>query len=79
MSERNPHVMSTTNTDVYDVSLALDVLKLLWGEPIGAYAHTGEMIAAQWTFDNVISPETYWDFAEKWMGIVYKLLGVVSA
>ena len=68
MSSRNPHVINIMHTDFDDVLSALDVLKSHWGGPIGVYAHSGKMIGTKQTFDNVISPETYRDFAEKWIG-----------
>ena len=37
------------------------------------------MIGTKWTFDNVISPETYRDFAEKWIGCGVKFIGVAAA
>ena len=75
VSERNPHVINIMHTDVYDVLPTLDILKSLWGGPIGVYAHSGQMIGTQWTFDNVVSPKTYLNFAEKWMGCGVKFIG----
>ena len=75
VSERNPEVINIMHTDVHDVLPALDTLKSLWGGPIGVYAHSGKMIGTQWTFDNVISPKIYRDFAEKWMGCGVKFIG----
>ena len=75
VAARSPHVINIMHTDVYDVLPALDVLKSYWGGPIGVYAHSGKMIGTKWTFDNVISPETYRDFAEKWIGCGVKFIG----
>ena len=75
VSERNPHVINIMHTDVHDVLPALDILKPLWGGPIGVYAHSGEMIGTRWTFDDVISPESYLNFAEKWLGCGVKFIG----
>ena len=63
------------HTDVDDVLPALDVLKSHWGGSMGVYAHSGKMIGTKWTFDNVISPETYRDFEEKWIGCGVKFIG----
>ena len=75
VSERNPHVINIMHTDVHDVLPALDILKPLWGGPIGVYAHSGKMIGTRWTFDDVISPESYLNFAEKWLGCGVKFIG----
>tara|TARA_A100001011_G_C13722712_1_gene600239 strand:- start:181 stop:501 length:321 start_codon:yes stop_codon:yes gene_type:complete len=70
VSERNPHVINIMHTDVHDVLPALDILKPLWRGPIGVYAHSGKMIGTQWTFDDVISPESYRNFQKNGRDVV---------
>ena len=75
ISHDKPDVINIMHTDVYDVIPALNILKSIWAGPIGVYAHSGKMIGTKWTFDNVISPESYGHFAEKWMECGVKFIG----
>ena len=60
------------HTDVHDVLPALDILKSLWGGPIGVYAHSGKMIGTRWTL-MTLSVRSFIVFCRKMDGMWYKI------
>ena len=44
------------HTDVEYIDECLDIVKNNWNGLVGVYAHSGDDIQMEWTFDQVISP-----------------------
>ena len=53
----------------------LNIVKNNWDGLIGVYAHSGDDIQMEWTFDQVISPEDYLNYCEKWLKKGINIIG----
>lgn len=73
--DKNVDVINIMHTDVEFVDEALEILKKNWPGLIGVYAHSGKMIKNNWTFENIISHESYALHVERWMDKGISLVG----
>ena len=73
--DKNVDVINIMHTDVEFVDEALEILKTNWPGLIGVYAHSGKMINNNWTFENIISHESYASHVERWMDKGISLVG----
>ena len=66
LKPHNPGVINIMHTEIEYIEQCLDILQQEWGGPIGVYAHSGAVIGTEWTFNNVISPKKYCEYASEW-------------
>ena len=72
---QNIPLINIMHTDVEYIEECLDIVKNNWGGLIGVYAHSGDDIQMEWTFDQVISPEDYLNYCEKWLKKGINIIG----
>ncbi|HUV28307.1 MAG TPA: homocysteine S-methyltransferase family protein [Anaerolineales bacterium] len=68
-------VVTIMHTEVEYIDACLNVLKANWQGPIGVYAHLGKIVAPNWIFNDVISPEDYASAASSWLQQGVQVLG----
>ena len=62
-------------TDVEYIDECLDIVKNNWNGLVGVYAHSGDDIQMEWTFDQVISPKDYLNYCENWLKKGINIIG----
>lgn len=73
--DKEPDAINIMHTEVADVLPALKILNASWNGPVGVYAHSGKMINQEWTFNNVLSPREYQEYAECWINQGINFIG----
>ena len=63
------------HTDVRHVHDALDIVRAGWDGETFIYAHSGEMVDGEWTFDDVIAPHDYASHAASWISRDVRIVG----
>ena len=66
LNNYQPDVINIMHTEVEHVETSLNILQQEWLGPIGVYAHSGKSVGSEWTFDDVISPAKYCEYASTW-------------
>jgi len=75
LKTHNPDVINIMHTEVEYIEQSLDILQQEWGNPIGVYAHSGAVVGTEWTFNDVISPQQYCDYASEWKKRGVRIIG----
>ena len=68
-------LINIMHTDVGFVDGCLEILSSEWSGLTGVYAHSGEMVGTEWTFNNVISKKEYAQFVSRWLTKGINLVG----
>ena len=69
-------LLAVMHTAVEQTSSALEVLRdSSWNGPLGAYAHSSDMMRPDWQFDDIITPPDYLAHAWQWVGMGVQLIG----
>ncbi|MBW8010490.1 MAG: homocysteine S-methyltransferase family protein [Chloroflexi bacterium] len=68
-------VVCIMHTEVENIDACLDVLQENWSGLIGVYAHSGEFVAPNWVFNDVISPEDYASAVKHWLQRGVQVIG----
>ncbi len=68
-------LVNIMHTDVRYVDDCLDTIELEWNGLCGVYAHSGQMKGSEWTFNDVISPAAYTNYASGWIKRKISLVG----
>ena len=75
LANDKPDVINIMHTDVSHVIEALNYLKSVWHDPVGVYAHSGKTDNGKWTFNDVLSPAEYHEYAKSWVDKGVKFIG----
>ncbi|MGE4594394.1 MAG: homocysteine S-methyltransferase family protein [Gammaproteobacteria bacterium] len=75
LKPNKPDVINIMHTEVEYIEQCLDILQHEWSGPIGVYAHSGTVIGTEWTFNDVISPEKYCQYASEWQKRGVSIIG----
>jgi S-methylmethionine-dependent homocysteine/selenocysteine methylase len=75
LKPNKPDVINIMHTEVEYIEQCLDILQSEWSGPIGVYAHSGTVIGTEWTFNDVISPEKYCQYASEWQKRGVSIIG----
>ena len=70
-----PDVINIMHTEVEYVEQSLNILQKNWRGPVGVYAHSGKSVGNEWTFNDVISPQQYCDYASEWKKRGVRIIG----
>ena len=84
ISNRNIDMINIMHTEIEDVDDCLDTLEKCWNGLTGVYAHSGtfknsksdrDVKNTDWTFENVITPDLYAEYAKNWVSRGINLIG----
>ena len=81
LQNKDIDVINIMHTNVAHTLPALKSLKEIWLGMIGAYAHSGSYKNSNsceetyWAFEEVISPEKFYDYAKEWKNIGVNFIG----
>ncbi|MGE4569725.1 MAG: homocysteine S-methyltransferase family protein [Gammaproteobacteria bacterium] len=75
LKPNKPDVINIMHTEVEYIEQCLDILQSEWSGPVGVYAHSGAVVGTEWTFNDVISPEKYCDYASEWQKRGVSIIG----
>ena len=68
-------LINIMHTDVEFVNECIEVLSSEWAGLKGVYAHSGQMVGSEWTFNDVISVEEYSKYVSRWIKKGVNLVG----
>ena len=68
-------VMSIMHTFTEDAEPSLEVLAEHWSGPVGIYTHSGRFIMPNWQFIDIISPQDYLSYAQRWVELGVQVIG----
>jgi len=75
IKDQNIPLINIMHTDVEYIDECLDIVKHNWDGLVGVYAHSGDDIQMEWTFDQVISPKDYYDYCKRWLKKGINIIG----
>lgn len=75
LDERDVPMLNVMHTDVSIVDQCLDVVEASWRGEIGVYAHSGEYVTGDWVFDDVITPDAYTRYVDRWLSRGVRVIG----
>ena len=75
LKDQNIPLVNIMHTDVEYIDECLDIVKNNWNGLVGVYAHSGDDIQMEWTFDQVISPKDYLNYCENWLKKGINIIG----
>ena len=75
LKDQNIPLINIMHTDVEYIDECLDIVKNNWNGLVGVYAHSGDDIQMEWTFDQVISPKDYLIYCERWLKKGVNIIG----
>ena len=75
LKDQNIPLINIMHTDIEYIDECLDIVKHNWNGLVGVYAHSGDVIQMEWTFDKVISPKDYLNYCKKWIKKGINIIG----
>ena len=75
LKDQNIPLINIMHTDVEYIDECLSIVKNNWDGLVGVYAHSGDDIQMEWTFDQVISPNDYLKYCERWLNKGVNIIG----
>ncbi len=68
-------VMGLMHTSAHLISPGLKILKKMWAGPLSAYPDSGFFKMPHWQFEQILTPQKFMEFCEKWRSEDVRIIG----